>query len=68
MRFFEGFRGGGLRDGTAVFDHGFEPQSGGLFGVGVGVFRRVARGIAARKVRDDDAEGVGSSPGSMATG
>ena len=59
MRFFEGFRGGGLRDGTAVFDHGFEPQFGGLFGVGVRLFERVVRGITAGEVRDDDPEGMG---------
>ena len=59
MRFFDGFRGGGLRNGTAVFKHGFEPQFGGLFGVGVRLFERVARGITTGEVRDDDAEGGG---------
>lgn len=55
----EGFLSGRLRDGTSVFKHGFEPEFGRLFGVGVRLFERVARGITAGQVRDNDAEGLG---------
>ena len=55
----EDFRGRGLRNESSVFEHGFEPEFGRFLGVGVRLFERVARGITAGEVRDDDAEGVG---------